>query len=119
MTKSAWAFNGGKTTIGQGLESPDREFSQWCSRVVELISKIALSVDFEVKDNGYRRFPGVLVTDGIKCHFRGEQFEVWSDVPGEIIIRHESMGSRLTGELIDRLAGLWSQMLEEESRHHP
>lgn len=106
-TVPAWTFAGGKTTIIQGLEDSNTECSQWYDRVVEFILKVAGSPDFEVKDNGFRRFPGVLVTDGVKGFFRGQPFEVWSDVPGELILRHESMGSRLGNELIPRLEALW------------
>jgi hypothetical protein len=74
---------------------------------------MAKAEDFGIEDNGYRRFPGVLVTDGVKCYFRGQAFEIWSDVPGEIILRHGTMGSRLGGELINRLGELWSPEGEE------
>ena len=107
MTESAWTFNGGKTTIIRELESSNEDFSKWSRRVVEFVLSIAEAEDFDVEDNGYRRFPGVLVTGGVKCYFRGKPFEVWSDVPGEIIVRHESMGSRLGSELISRLEELW------------
>ncbi len=101
-----WGFIGGKTTVIRCLTA-DAEFSDWYARVIAFVSNIAESPDFEVVDNGYRRVPGVLVTAGIIGFFRGERFEVWSDVPGELIFRHQSMGSRMATELIQRLEVLW------------
>ena len=107
MTLPTWTFTGGKTTVIQGLEGADAELADWYYRVVEFISRIAENPDFEVEDNGYRKFPGVLVTDGVKAYFRGKPFEVWSDVAGELILRHESMGYGLGNKLIRRLEALW------------
>ena len=101
-----WEFTGGETTLIQGLTS-DPELADWYARVVAFVSKIAESPDFEVVDNGYRRFPGVLVTGGIIGSFRGTRFAVWSDVPGELIFVHHDMGSRMGNELIRRLDALW------------
>ena len=117
--ESAWTFAGGKTTIVQGLECSNKELTKWFRRVIDFILRIAASADFEVVDNGYRSFPGVLVTNGVKCYFRGTPFEIWSDVPGEIIIRHESMGYRLGNELIGRLEALWPSMVGEERHPRP
>ena len=102
-----WEFTGGKTSVIQGLTA-DAEISAWYARVIAFVSKIAESPDFEVVDNGYGRVPGVLVTDGIAGFFRGKRFEVWSDVPGELIFGHCSMGSRMANELIQRLEALWA-----------
>jgi hypothetical protein len=114
-TIPTWNFIGGTTTIIQGLDDSKTEFLQWCDRVVEFILKISQSPDFELKDNGYRSFPGVLVTDGVTGLFRGKPFQIWSDVAGEIILKHESMGFRLGNELIGRLEALWSSNMSIQS----
>jgi hypothetical protein len=106
-TLPKWKFAGGTTTVIDGLEDSDNDLSQWYSRVVEFILRIVEGQDFQVGDNGYRRFPSVLVTEGVKCLFRGNPFEVWSDVAGELILRHEGMGFRLGNELIGRLEEQW------------
>ena len=103
-----WTFTGGNTTIVSGLEKANTGLAQWEARVCEFIAKIAEVPDFRIKDNGYRRFPGVLVTNGVRGYFRDKPFELWSDVPGELILRHESMGYRLGSELVERLKELWS-----------
>ena len=102
-----WQFAGGKVTIFGGLDDPDADFGKWCSRVVDFVLRIDASLDFEVKDNGFRRYPGILVTNGITGYLRGNPFVIWSDVPGELILCHDSMGSRLGGELIRTLEALW------------
>jgi hypothetical protein len=108
VTLPTWTFTGGKTTVIEGLDGSDTELADWYHRVVEFISKIVESPKFEVKDNGYRKSPGVLVTNGVKVLYRGKPFEVWTDVAGELIFRHEGRGSRLVEELVVRLGRLWA-----------
>lgn len=108
-TESVWTFNGGKTTVIQGLAPTNTEWMQWQSCVIKFIAQIAETSDFAIEDNGYRRFPGVLVTSGVKGYFRGEPFEIWSDVQGELILRHDTLGFRLASELIRNLEALWKR----------
>lgn len=115
MTKQAWTFYGGKASVIQGLEGSNAELEQWYTRVIEFVLKIAEEPEFEVEDNGYKRFPGGLVTDGIKCRFLDKPFEMWSDVPGEIILIHESMGFRIGNELICRLEVLFNRRVNPDS----
>ena len=104
-----WKFSGRKTTIVKGLEQSNAELAQWYSRVIEFLLKVAESPDFEIENNGYNRYPGVLVTSGVKGYFRGKPFEIWSDMPGELILRHDAMGTHMARELIRRLKVLWEQ----------
>ena len=106
--RAIWRFESGKTTIIHGLFVADADLSDWYSRVIAFVVTVAESPDFEVVDNGYRRFPGVLVTDGVTAFFRGNPFALWSDVPGELILTHASMGSRIGNELIRSLEALWT-----------
>ena len=102
-----WSFTGGETTVIEGL-SADAEISDWYDRVVAFILTLDESSDFEVVENRYRRFPSILVTNGITALYRGHRFELWSDVPGELILDHPSMGSRIATELIRSLELLWT-----------
>ena len=103
-----WDFAGGKTTIIKGLAATNADLSDWYSQVIAFVETLAGSSDFEVIDNGYVRFPGVLVTDGIDAFFRGNPFQVWSDLPGELILCHGAMGSRNASQLIRSLEALWT-----------
>jgi hypothetical protein len=103
---SRWSFTGGQTTVIQGL-AVEADLSDWYSRVIAFVLTIAESPDFEVVDNGYRRFPEVLVTEGVTAFFRGNSFGLWSDLPGELILTRATMGSRIANELIRSVEALW------------
>ena len=109
----SWNFEACPTTIIQGLAATDADMSDWHSQVIAFVVTVAEDSDFEVVDNGYRRFPDVLVTEGVAVFFRGDQFGVWSDIPGELILTHGSMGHRKGAELIGRLKTLWQRASEQ------
>ena len=105
-----WDSTGGKTTVIQGLATTDADLSDWYSRVIAFVETVAKSSDFEVADNGYVRFPGVLVTSGIDAFFRGNPFRLWSDLPGELILSHGGMGCRTASQLIRSLEAPYGQL---------
>jgi len=102
-------FLGGKTICIGGLDTADAERSQWYSRVAEFVARVSEYPEFKIKDNGCRRFPGVLVNQGIEANFRGRPFEIWSDQAGEIILLQVSMGHRGARELVERLGMIWNE----------
>jgi hypothetical protein len=102
-----WTYSGGKTTTICGLDAREIGYERWYARLLEFILRLEASPDFSVKDNGYRQYPGVVVVEGIKAVYRDKQFEIWSDVPGEIILRHHAMGHRLAQELVAKLGESW------------
>ncbi|MEW6126129.1 MAG: hypothetical protein AB1757_03620 [Acidobacteriota bacterium] len=101
-----WVFTGGTTTIIQGIDNSISDYEQWRQRVVQFILKIAESPDFAVKDNGYEKFPEVLV-GGVACFYRGKPFAIFCDLPNELIICHNSLRLQLANDLINELKTLW------------
>lgn len=85
-----WTRSGYDTTLiqcsGAGLP---REV--WYGKVVSLIQNLEVADGPQIDDNGFRRFPGVLVTEGVKGAFRGHPFSIWSDHPGEILLMHRAV----------------------------
>ena len=81
--------------------------SEWHQRLLLLLERMRESDEFSVLDNGYRRYPGLLVTDGVKSSFSGQSFSVWSDVPGEIILVHPGMRASIAEQLCNKLSELW------------
>jgi len=46
-------------------------YDAWSSNVVSFIESLKNDALFQFRDNGYARFPGVLVTDGVSGSIRG------------------------------------------------
>jgi hypothetical protein len=44
------------------------------------------------------------VTSGAKCVYRDGTFEIWSDRPGEVVVRFGSLRPRVADELVTALA---------------
>ena len=80
---------------------------KWHQQITLLLERMAGSSEFSVSDNGYKRYPGVFVTEGVKGSFSAGSFSVWSDVPGEIILIHSGMRASAVEELCNKLADLW------------
>jgi hypothetical protein len=81
--------------------------SEWHQRLCLLLERMEGAEEFSVVDNGYKRYPGVLVTEGVKSSFSGQSFSVWSDVPGEIILVHPGMRASIAEQLCNKLSELW------------
>src|SRR6185437_2244214 len=87
--------------------SADVTYEQWRFRLVALLNLLARSPEFRITDNGYQRFPGVLVTEGVQCTFRGHLFRVWSDIPGQILVVHPELPRSLVEPLCNVLKDFW------------
>ena len=87
----------------------DMSMEQWYALVVSFIDALQANEDIRIKDNGYHRVPGVLVTDGVTGFFRDRQFSIWSDIPGELILKHQGMGKTMLAELREGFAVSWSK----------
>ncbi len=48
------------------------------------------------------------VTSGVNCAYRGGTFEIWSDLPGEVVVRFGSLRPRIADELVTALADVWA-----------
>ena len=87
-----WERSSYDTTIMQ-CACVDMPLDSWYRRMVSLVQSMEGAGEFEIHDNGYRTHPGVFVTEGVSGSFKGHSFNIWSDIPGEIILKH-SKGSR-------------------------
>ena len=63
--------------------------------------------EFQIHDNGYVRFPGVLVIEGVKGTYKGHRFSIWSDIPGEILLRHPDVPRSAVESLCGRIKECW------------
>jgi hypothetical protein len=68
----------------------------WKSKLVSLVQNLETTPEFQIRNNGYRRFPEVFVTEGVTGLFKGHAFSIWSDHPGEILLKHGSTQCRGT-----------------------
>ena len=48
------------------------------------------------------------VTSGVDCVYRGGTFEIWSDRPGEVLVRFGSLRPRVADELVTALTDVWA-----------
>ena len=80
---------------------------KWYQQMILLLERMARSGEFSVSDNGYKRYPGVFVTEGVKGSFNAGSFSVLSDIPGEIILTHAGVRASAAEELCNKLSALW------------
>jgi len=83
----------------------------WYRRMVSLVQSMEGSREFEIQDNGYRTDPGVFVTEGVSGSFKGHSFSIWSDVPGEIILRHSKGSRSMVEPLWHKVKECWLTLL--------
>ena len=79
----------------------------WYEMVVSLIEGLKCTSEFRIHDNGYGKFPGVLVTEGVKGVYTGHAFSIWSDIPGEIVLKHPAVPRSAVEPLCRRVKECW------------
>ena len=92
----------------------------WYERIASVIDALGASNEFQINDNGYRRFPSVLVTEGVKGTFKGNDFAIWSDHPGEILLIHPDVPRSSVELLCNRVRESWltaNELSHQEGRH--
>ena len=102
----SWTFGSDDVTIVRCAQA-HLPRDKWYQQMNLLLERMAGSGEFSVLDNGYKRYPGVFVTEGVKGSFSGGSFSVWSDVPGEIILMHAGVRASAVEDLCNKLSDLW------------
>jgi hypothetical protein len=92
----------------------DMPIRAWHRRMVSLIQAMEFMCEFDIRDNGYRRFPSVFVNGGVTGSFKGHRFSVWSDLPGEIILRHPGVPRSQVEPLCRTVEGCWLSLSEDQ-----
>jgi hypothetical protein len=104
-----WICTGGDRTVLH-VEGSDRSMEDWYELMLKFIQRISDSDVFEVKDNGYQRVPGVLVTDGIDIQYQFAWFSIWSDEPGEIVLVHDNLSNKKSIRACRELERIWNEL---------
>lgn len=89
-----WTDSDGDVTVVSGL-SHSATVDEWTSWVISFIDRIARADGFAIHDNGFHRFPEVLIVEGVGGQFEGHDFRLWSDVSGELVITIVTSGGGL------------------------
>jgi hypothetical protein len=76
----------------------------WYGELTVAIHALAHAKYFEVS----LPIDGDYVTSGVNCAYRGGTFEIWSDRPGEVVVRFRSLRPRVADELVTALADVWA-----------
>lgn len=73
--------------------------NRWYQILIQLVDRLAGHQEFELTGSDYQHSPELFVTDGVEGYFKGEAFSIWSDQPGEIIVKY-------TGKHVERFIAL-------------
>jgi hypothetical protein len=101
-----WTRSSHDTTVIH-CAGDDQTFEIWYETVVSLIESMERTMQFRIHDNGYRKFHGVFVSEGVKGTYNGHDFSIWSDIPGEIILRHPEVPRSAVELLCSRVKECW------------
>lgn len=71
------------------LVDGSKDLTSWYKTLVFLVQHIQHCERAEIRDNGFASHPGVFVTEGVEGRFGSSSLSIWSDVPGEIILKHK------------------------------
>lgn len=98
-----WTRSSYDTTL-MHCSGADLPLRLWFGRVGSLMDTLKGLSEFRIHDNG---FPGVLVIEGVKGTYKGHKFSIWSDIPGEILLRHPDVPRSAVESLCGRIKECW------------
>ncbi|MHC4118348.1 MAG: hypothetical protein ACYSWO_12645 [Planctomycetota bacterium] len=74
------------------MEVDSKDFACWYDRLAACIGKLCDQGDIEIRNLDGRDITGMFVTEGVTVFLKDRPMEIWSDEPGELIVKHQRSG---------------------------
>lgn len=106
----SWS-QGGDTTFLRCTTAPGG-FREWYAALARLVTELVATPGVEIVDNGFRSHPDVFTSDGVSGEYHGKAFSLWSDLPGELILKHGDLRAGQVESLCILVGQLWGGLAE-------
>ena len=78
---------------------------QWYNEIAHMLATLELNSTIDVLNHSHPK--DIIVTEGVVVFYNGKEFSIWSDEPGELIIKY-------SGKFVDQIAQsievAWNEM---------
>lgn len=81
------------------ITTHEKSLDAWYQQLIALIGSVETQTKIVVSNCGYKKYPELFVTDGLKAVLKERNFEIWSDVPGEVLIKHSGIKANILEEI--------------------